>query len=142
MSDAVRLAPRQIARLTGDRGRGSRLTPLRFAPVTPFLDQHHKMWIGPDETKAEADGERGHNKWQGFKRAKRGQTDLQQDREQIEHGTVDVRGSRRSKRGPGPRGVVRAMRPGWERRARAVHARHRKDAKRCGSLDVIGPDRR
>lgn len=56
------LAPRQIARLTGLRGRGSRLIPLRFTPVTPFLDQHHKMWVGPDETERQGlAGSEGHS---------------------------------------------------------------------------------
>lgn len=56
-----RYAPRsrQIARQTGDRGRGSPLIPLRSTPETPFLDQHHKMWVGPDETEQKAGGERG-----------------------------------------------------------------------------------
>jgi hypothetical protein len=53
---AAPLAPRQIARHIGGRGRGSRLIPLRFTPVTPFLDQHHKMWVGPDETEQRAGG--------------------------------------------------------------------------------------
>lgn len=62
MSDAVPLAPRQIARHTGDRGRGSPLIPLRSTPETPFLDQHHKMWVGPDETGAAGlAGSEGHS---------------------------------------------------------------------------------
>jgi len=84
---AVPLAPRQIARLIGDRGRGSRLIPLCFTPVTPFLDPHHKMWLGQVRPDGGAGGERGAQQAAGSQRRERtGKVDASASKEVGEEG--------------------------------------------------------